>query len=85
MPADPNQWRHAPNCAGFGAQKKRFHFSSLGVNGDDFTAAASNQEDPVQALHENLQELHVWEGKSQEDKHNWSVQQIDGDWIRRGN
>lgn len=70
MPADPNQWGRAPNCAGFGAWKKPFHSSSLGVNGDDFTAAASNQEDSVQALHENLQELHVWVDDSQGDKHN---------------
>jgi len=31
----------------------------LGVDGDDLTAAAPNQEDPVQTLQEDLQELHV--------------------------
>lgn len=31
----------------------------LGVDGDDFTATTSNQEDPIQTLEENLQELHV--------------------------
>ncbi|KAF3836168.1 hypothetical protein F7725_028726, partial [Dissostichus mawsoni] len=31
---------------------------TLRVDGDDFTAPASHQEDPVQTLKENLQELH---------------------------
>ena len=41
----------------------------LGVDGDDFTATASHQEDPVQTLEENFQELHVWEDKSQGTTH----------------
>lgn len=41
----------------------------LGVDGDDFTATASNQEDPIQTLEENLQELHVWENSSQGKAH----------------
>lgn len=31
----------------------------LGVYGDDFTAATSDQQGPVQTLKQNLQELHV--------------------------
>lgn len=42
-----------------GAREFCIFFSSLRVNGDNFTATASHQEDPVQTLHENLQELHV--------------------------
>lgn len=41
----------------------------LGVDGDDFTATTSNQEDPIQTLEENLQELHVWENSSQGKAH----------------
>lgn len=41
----------------------------LRVDGDDFTATASHQQDPVQTLKENLQELHVWEESSQGIKH----------------
>ena len=33
------------------------------VDGDDLTPAAADQEDPVEALCEDLQEFHVWEGK----------------------
>lgn len=32
----------------------------LRIDGDDFTAAASHQKDPVQTFQKNLQELHVW-------------------------
>ena len=32
---------------------------SLGVDGDDLTAASAHQEDPVQPLGKDLQELHV--------------------------
>lgn len=39
-------------------------FPSLRINGNDFTAPASDQEDPVQTLHEDFQELHIW-GHSQ--------------------
>lgn len=34
-------------------------FPSLRINGDDFTAPPSDQEDPVQTLHEDFEELHV--------------------------
>lgn len=40
-------------------------FPSLGVDGDDFSATSSHQEDAVETLQENLQELHVWEEQSQ--------------------
>lgn len=43
--------------------RERFFF--LRIDGDDFTATAPHQEDPVQTLEENLQELHVWEESSQ--------------------
>lgn len=29
------------------------------VDGDDLTAASTNQEDPIEALSEDLKELHV--------------------------
>lgn len=32
-----------------------------GIDGDDLTAAPTDQEDPVQTLSEDLQEFHVWE------------------------
>lgn len=35
-------------------------FPSLRINGNDFTAPASDQEHPVQTLHEDLEELHIW-------------------------
>ena len=31
------------------------------VDGDDLAPATTDQEDPVEALCEDLQELHVWE------------------------
>lgn len=46
-------------------RKRFFKTFSLRVNGDNFTATTSHQQDPVQTLHENLQELHVWEDSSQ--------------------
>ena len=33
------------------------------VDGDDLAPAAADQEDPVEALREDLQELHILEGK----------------------
>lgn len=35
-----------------------------GVDGDDLAAASADQQDPVEALCEDLQELHVWGGRS---------------------
>lgn len=35
-------------------------FLSLRINGNDFTAPTSDQEDPVQTLHEDFEELHIW-------------------------
>lgn len=35
-----------------------------GVDGDDLAAASADQEDPVETLREDLQELHVWGGRS---------------------
>lgn len=67
MPGERYPWQQS-TCAGWGARVLYF-FSSLRVNGDNFTATASHQEDPVQTLHENLQELHVWEDSSQGVKH----------------
>lgn len=43
-------------------------FPSLRINGNDFTAPASDQEDPVQTLHEDFKELHIW-GHSQGEEH----------------
>lgn len=31
-----------------------------GVDGDDLAATSTDQEDPVEALGEDLEELHVW-------------------------
>lgn len=41
---------------------------SLRINGNDFTTPASNQEDPIQTLHEDFEELHVW-WHSQDEEH----------------
>lgn len=62
MPSDLHSWQQ-PMCARWGFFC--FVFFPLRVNCDDFTATASHQEDPVQTLHENLQELHVWEDNGQ--------------------
>lgn len=35
-----------------------------GVYGDDLAAATADQQDPVKTLCEDLQELHVWGGRS---------------------
>ena len=32
---------------------------SLGVDGDDLTTASTHKEDPIQALGEDLEKLHV--------------------------
>lgn len=41
---------------------------SLRINGNDFTTPASNQEDPIQTLHEDFEELHIWRN-SQDEEH----------------
>lgn len=35
------------------------------VDGDDFTATATNQQDPLEALSQHLQELHVYRSSGQ--------------------
>lgn len=35
-----------------------------GVDGDDLAAASADQEDTVETLCEDLQELHIWGGRS---------------------
>lgn len=58
MPANGSPWQQPR------AQAGALFFPSLGINGNDFAAPASDQEDPVQTLHEDFQELHIW-GRSQ--------------------
>lgn len=46
--------------------------STLWVYGDDLSTAAAHQQDPVETLHHNLHELHVWDA-SVKDKHMFSM------------
>lgn len=58
-----------------GGGMRVFPLFFLRIDGDDFTATASHQEDPVQTLEENLQELHVYKDSSQGIKHTEPVHQ----------
>lgn len=39
-----------------------------GIDGDNLTAASTDQEDPVETLSEDLQEFHIWERRVKETR-----------------